>query len=260
MKKVNSYEEISALISLHFKKGVITNCFLIKEELEFYIKNKKIYYQEFEGGLLIFLKMQGYFNLKFYINDINAKFVIKSYKKIVVEVPGKNKDDFKILEKYFNEAGFAKVLARERMMYKGNTSVTHEDIRNIQTINLKYYKKTVKILRKNFDKYIGCIPSKEILKQDINDKNVYCYIENKKILGILHVSCTSKNSEIRHLAVNEEYRGNDIATKLVKKYLQDTVNLKKHVWTGSNNEIAKRLYSKLGYETDGYVSIVLINR
>jgi len=42
MRRINSFEELSNLISNNFKKGVFTNCFIAKDEFEYYI-NKKNY-------------------------------------------------------------------------------------------------------------------------------------------------------------------------------------------------------------------------
>ena len=78
-------------------------------------------------------------------------------------------------------------------------------------------------------------------------------------MGVLHISKKLKSSEIKHLVVSENYRGNGISKSLIEKYLLDTVGLSKHVWTGTNNEVAKNVYSKFGYKPDGYVSIVLTN-
>ena len=56
MKRIKKYDEISNLISAQLKKGMITNCFLSKDEFEYYIREKRLFYISYDGGLLIFIK------------------------------------------------------------------------------------------------------------------------------------------------------------------------------------------------------------
>jgi len=57
MKRVNNFEDLNKLISIHFKKGVYTNCFISKEEFESEIKNKTLFCHEYDGGILFFRKI-----------------------------------------------------------------------------------------------------------------------------------------------------------------------------------------------------------
>ena len=59
MKRIKKYEELSKLISVEFKKGVYTNCFISKDEFEKYINDKRLFYILCDAGLLIFIKKQG---------------------------------------------------------------------------------------------------------------------------------------------------------------------------------------------------------
>lgn len=257
MKRIKSYEELASLISSQLKKGVYTNCFIGKEEFELYISKKRLYYQIFEGGLLIFLKMSDYFKMKFYINNLEADLILKLSKKIVIEIPSKKEEDIEKLQKFFEKVGFNIVLNRIRLTQDKNIFTDKVNIENIEIANLKDYKKIVKILQKNYDKYTGCIPEREILKQDIINKNIYCYKINKEVVGVLHIVSKLKTSEIRHLVVVEEYRNKNIAKSLISRYLVDSDISTKYVWTSIDNDIAKKLYSKFGYESDGYASKVL---
>lgn len=240
----------------HFKKGVYTNCFISKEEFEFFIEKKRGYYLLFDGGLLIFLKMNGFFNMKFYINDSNCNFKIASNKKIITEVAGKSEKDLSTISEYLKKNGFDVTLKRERFSCKETSHTGNGLVKNVEKANLKDYKKIVKILRKNYDKYTGCIPMNEKIKEDIKNGNFYCYRIGKKIIGVLHISNRAKFSEMRHLVVLKKYRGNNVSKELIKQYLFDTKMQSKQVWTSMDNVVARKLFVGLGYEADGYVSKV----
>lgn len=253
MKRINSFEELSNLISNNFKKGVLTNCFVAKDDFEYYINNKKLFYISYGGGLLIFIKRQGFYNMKYYINDLNCDIKLPRYSKVVTEVVGKTEKSLETILEVFRKNNLNVVLNRLRLSC-GNPEIDEKlELKNVEKI--KDYKKIIKILRKNYDKYTGCIPTNSEM---VND-DFYCYKDGKKILGILHVCSKSNKTEMRHLVVPKKYRGRNISKCLITKYLLDTNEKSKQVWTSVNNEVAKNLFAGFGYEADGFVSAVLMN-
>jgi N-acetylglutamate synthase-like GNAT family acetyltransferase len=257
MIRIKEYDELNDLIMKHFKKGVYTNCFVSKDEFEFFIEKKCLYYYLFDGGILLFFKMKGFYNMKFYINNINCDFNIPSNMKIVTEVAAKSPKDLLDVSDYLKRNGFQLELQRERFSCKEPIYEKKECGKNVDIAKLKDYKKIIKILKKNYDKYTGCIPMKEKIKDDIENGNFYCYRNGKNLIGILHINKKQKVSEMRHLVVLKKYRGNKVSKELIKKYLFDTELQSKQVWTSVDNLVAKKLFVSFGYKADGYVSEVL---
>lgn len=253
MVKINNFEELNKLISMHLKRGVFTNCFISKEEYEEEIKNETLFYHAYDGGLLIFRKMDGYYKMNFYIVNPEIDLDINFNDIVVTEIVCKPEFDCCKIIELFNKNGMSLKLKRVRLSNENNN--INIESSNVEKANLKDYEKIIKLLRENFDKYIGCIPSEQNLKLDIAKGNFYCYEGNEEILGILHID---NKANIKHLAVDGNYRGKGIAKMLLSKYLQDVGNCKKYVWTGENNEAAKNTYFSMGYKLDGYVSYVLM--
>lgn len=259
MKRIKKYEEISNLISTQLKKGMITNCFLSKGEFEYYIREKRLFYILYDGGLLIFIKQCGYYNLKYYINDLGYNIKLPKFSRIVIEIVGKDRKSLEKSVEFLKKNKFNVVLNRLRFSCVNPPINEKLDIKNISKLKLKDYKKTIKILRKNYDKYTGCIPTKDKIKIDIEKGNFYCYKEDNKILGILHICSKANGTEMRHLVVLKRHRGKNISKCLIEKYLLDTASGTKQVWTSTNNKVAQNLFEKFGYEPDGFVSTVLMN-
>ena len=254
MEKINNFDELNGLISKHLKKGVYTNCFISKEEFEEEIKNETLFYHEYDGGLLLFRKMEDYIKMNFYINNPEIDLDIKFEEVVVTEIVCKPEFDCSKIIDLFKKNGMKLRLKRVRLLKEDSNIDTTSS--NVEKVKLKDYEKIVKLLRENFDKYIGCIPSEQKLKSDIESGNFYCYIENGEILGILHIA---NKTNIKHLAVDKEYRGRGIAKAILNTYLSDVGDGKKYVWTGENNEAALSTYCSVGYKLDGYVSYVLTN-
>lgn len=259
MKRINNYDELNQLITSNFKKGVFTNCFIGKEEFEKYIQQNRLFYSLYDGGLLIFIKNQGFFNMKFYIHNLNVKLQLPVFKKVVVEVAGKAEKDLGMIEKHLENVGLRCILKRLRFSCGDAVINNNLSCDKLTKVNLKDSQKIIKILRKNYDKYTGCIPSKEDIKMDIENGNFCCYKEGKKILGILHIRNNGSKTEMRHLAVLKKNRGKNIAKCLITRYLMDVKEKQKQVWTSTENEIAKKLFEGFGYKADGYVSKVWVS-
>lgn len=116
--------------------------------------------------------------------------------------------------------------------------------------------KALEFLNANFSQTTGCIPTLKQMELDIEKGNVIQAKMAEKIVGILHFDIQNKSSEIKHLAVDKEYRNNGIASQLLTEYEKIAKDKLHIVWTGADNHEAKRLYQKNGYRKDGYVSSV----
>ena len=213
-------------------------------------------------------------------------------KTIVVEVVAKNFEDanYQKQQDFLMQIGMEKVLERERFQHvkqmeedkvqtTENKNVKQVDKNSVALENLlvtfksnnetkSEYKivladeseliSVLEFLVCNFNKYYGCIPTEEKLRDDIKKKFIYIAKKEKEIIGVLHFQKTDKMVEIRHLAVGEKWRGKGVAKQLMRVYQNEIKVSKKIVWTGKENESAQRLYQKCGYQKDGYVSTVFL--
>lgn len=120
-------------------------------------------------------------------------------------------------------------------------------------------KKIVDFLKKNFSPITGCIPSLNQLKQDMAKGYVLQASIGEDIIGVLHFQQNGNNAEIKHLAVDEAYRGRKIAARLLENYEKRITAKQQIVWTGTENQKAQKLYQKFGYQKDGFVASVYQN-
>lgn len=256
MIKIDRYETISKLILKEFKKGVITNNFLTKADLENEILNCSLYAHKFAGGLLILRKRERHYILNYYINNTDINIDKAFLKDVVVEVVSRKNDDNESVISYFERQGYEICLERVRYVNNFCENVSFVAQNGIEMCKDVDVDNIMQILKENFNEYTGCIPLRSSLLRDIENENIYVY-KKEKIEGILHFKEEKNLSEIKHLVVLKTERNKKIATKLLNRYLYDTCEKKKRVWTGKDNTIARKFYEKNGYELDGYTSIVL---
>ena len=72
MKTVSQYEELAPLISTQFRRGVRTNAFFSRQELEGLIAREELSVQETGAGLLLLVERPWFDRLHFYLNDLSA--------------------------------------------------------------------------------------------------------------------------------------------------------------------------------------------
>ena len=267
MIKINSYEELSKLIFSFLKRGVQTNFFLPKKDVQREIECSSLHYFDTSTSLWIVREREEYYILNYYLNDfdesIKEVFCREFDKPIVVEIVAKDCGDDKFISvcDFFNKLGFNELVARERFT---KSVINSENVNNVENELIKItncekedFEDISRILNENFDKLYGCIPSKETLIGYIENNDIYKATYDGKLVGVLHLSNDGKNSEIRHLAVVKEARNKGVASLLLEFYDNNITSINKTVWTGKVNLAAQRVYEKNGYKKDGYVSNVL---
>lgn len=256
MKKVDKYEIISSLIMKQIRKGVMTNNFLTENDLKIEIENGLLYCCEYAGGLLILRDRDSHYILNYYINDITKNIEEIFDKDIVTEIVRRPNDNNSEIVQYFEKQNFICCLERVRYIHTCDEIVDNLTTEEIQLCKTDDAENVYEILKENFNVYTGCVPAKERFIKDIENGNVYFY-KDEKIKGVLHIDKNKISSEIKHLIVDKNERKKGIATKLLNKYFYDVECKKKTVWTGKENNCARKFYEKNGYELDGYTSCVM---
>lgn len=259
MRQIEAYPELNAMIMRQFRRGMVTNSFLSKEEYESEIAHGTLVYQEFENGLFIHRMRESHAILNFWLNDGFAWENLRFSPNTVLEIPHRERDTglIKAVEMWKN-VGFSSEFLRERM-------VCSDFCDNFAETDIKYAKpdefETVKaLLYENFSPLTGCLPTDGVIMRNIEEGEILLYKINHNPLGLLHFTKDSKRTELRHLCVKKASRGQGIGRELVYEFNRITNGMTRHIWVRNDNLPALMLYKNCGYRADGMTSDVLIRR
>lgn len=125
------------------------------------------------------------------------------------------------------------------------------------------YKKYIKELSKDYNfndifeifKDIVYVPSEENIKNILseyekeNEKSLYGYFINEKLVGIIGIMDNKENNEILHFGIHPEYRGMNLGTELI-----DFIKNKKKTMILSTDDDAIIFYKKYGFTYTEYFS------
>lgn len=253
MTKITDITQLNKLVSSAFKVGVLTNCNMTPEKWKEEIKKGLLYFNSFDGGVLFFKKRDFGFLMNYYIYDLQN--VSKEYftDEIYTEVVMRENDSINIFET-LKTAGFEHLFTRIRLK---NVSKEQNSLNNCR---IAPYKDIYSLMLSCFDEKTACIPSLEQLEKAAQNKMIIFKTDEKdKVIGFIHAQAERKKAEIRHLAVKENQRGKGIAKELVKEFNSRFKDYQKFVWVREDNEPAKHIYKKLGFEPDGFKSMVMCN-
>lgn len=259
MKKVESYASLNGMIMKQFRRGMVTNSFLAREEYEREISGGRLYCIEAENGLLLLRRRETHAILSFWLNDgaVPDKAVLPG--NTVLEIPHRERDTalLEMTEKW-KTRGFELEFCRQRMIFSDSAECYEND--SIRAAEHGEEQLVKELLCESFSPLTGCIPTGEALSEDIKNGGVLLYVADGEAFGLLHFTKEKKKTELRHLCVSEKSRGHGIAKSLVCRYNALTNGLTRQVWVRCDNAPAVKIYETCGYRTDGMTSDVLILR
>lgn len=257
MKKITDYAVLSEAISHHFGKTTVTNCFIDRQSYDAEIAAGTLFIHEYDGGLYIIKQRDGFAILYFYL-DSPASVIDQIPENSVIEIPYRERDEgLKSVAERFADSGTTKLFSRVRLTKIAEPTEYSDE--HISVANEDDSDEIAGLLYKSFDRLTGCLPSRDVLDEDIHNGNILVYRDGGKVVGLLQLKNDKATTEIRHLAVDENYRGQGIASSLVKSYLSDKKG-RARVWVREDYTDARRVYENNGYEPDGMKSTVLIKQ
>lgn len=260
MKLVERYEDLAPLLSAQLRRGVVTNAALTPEDWQQEIANRALWCHSWEGGLILLRCREGCCVMSFYLRELALPDDLTWDGPTVLEIAARPRDEelLKAVD-FWQSQGFAGLFRRERLALFKDTQVPPGT--GPLTARIADYSDTEAVwtlLRDNFDRMTGCLPTKDGLARDLEAGSVVCAdAPDGELAGVLHIAPGRNSTQLRHLAVGEAYRRRGAAQILLARYLEHTGFAKSLVWVRTDNQPARRFYAKNGYVPDGWGSTVL---
>lgn len=252
MKTVSRYEDLAPLISAQFRRGVRTNAFFGREELEGLIGRGELSVQTVPGGLLLLVRRADFSRLHFYLNDLSVPLEAELSGPVVCEIPFRPRDaGLREAADWLCGQGFLPLLSRMRLSRPAGPAPEGE--RPPRAPEAGEWPRLLEFLQRMFDPLTGCIPTLEELRAD------RCLLleGGEEPAGLIHFVQSRQGGEIRHLAVRPGLRGRGLSRCLIAGCLRALEGGTCTVWTGADNRAALGAYGGMGFQPDGWRSAVL---
>lgn len=244
MIPVTDYDALAPLLNELLFSGAMTNTLPSRSALEREIRAGTLFSQTVPGGLLLLRRRPDHDRLSILL-ERGELGGWRPEGPAVVELPHRIGDrGLDPAREAFSALGFALCLTRVRLSRRG-AAVPADGGAEPGCA----YDEALALFRRCFDPMTGCLPTREEL-------------EEASLLTLpgaaLHYAVKGGQTELRHLAVCPERRGQGLARQLMACYLAREGHRLSRVWTGRDNEAALRLYHAFGYREDPWQSEIYL--
>lgn len=263
MNRIETFEQYKALTKEIKSKvsSVATNCYFMPNEAKQYIEQSKMYYEEFDGILCIYV-VESRYNHLYYFRDKNVSIDIPSNNKTIVLdfVSRKEKEEsLKEEEDCFVQAGFKN--------YKYYIRMKKDIVHCAEEIECKYefsygdesYSSQIGSLWENsLDALSTPLPVDDKIKDMINANKVFYMLDKGKVISAVYMDASGKYSLLEHISVDNNYRKQGLGEKMLKYALDRIRELYDaeicRLWVDVNNTPALNMYLKNGFIEEGLIS------
>lgn len=256
MERVERFEDLAPRLSAQLKRGVVTNNFLSRTSYDQEVRAGLLVH-ETPGCLYLLRRRRGYYVLNFYLQQGFAPELPPVDLPMVLELVWRPKDTSAMAAvAQFEALGFVHQFGRRRFQREPGPGVPQQA--QVRFAAAEETAVVLALMERSFDAFGGCIPNPETLEREISDRSVLCIYDENGLAGLLHFQRGRAASEIRHLAVRADRRGQGLASQLLEAYLGETQGKKSQVWARRGNIPAERLYKTYQFRPDGWESAVLL--
>ena len=114
MKQIQSYEELSPLLSAQLKRGVMTNTALTQEDWRREIAGGTLWAEGWDGGLILLRRREGYARLNFYLQELALPAGLNWEGPTVMEIAARPRDEaLAAAVEFWKGQGFKELFRRE---------------------------------------------------------------------------------------------------------------------------------------------------
>ena len=271
MVRLKDIKEASRLAFAYMKPGVIANHVMTADEYQADIDAGALYAHTWPGGVLFLRKRERYHLLSYCVNDQNIFPDVELPAGTVTEIAYKpnGANAAKEAIQYWKQVGLKQVFERIRLTRPGG--LIYKPLHACLTPESKQHRivlagnqdidDCIKLIQANFDPITGHIPTSREIKASIVEGCILCVKDSysDEICGLLRCIHRAASVEIRQLALNEDVRGQGLASKLLDAFNEKWNEKKSTVWMRDGNMPALKAYQSAGFVTDGWRANVLTN-
>lgn len=262
-------EELEKIIGESFLKNCYTNNYLLPDFYNKSIAQKKLLFQRNGANTILLVDKDTFFQVYFYLNDMNEPLRISLQKPAVMEIlyRGSAGRPENLIE-YWCGCDFTEHLTRDNLIISGRRmnyySEINEDVICSFTGTRDEIFFTHELLVNSLDNYTGNILSIEDLYNYAEKGRIIFAYWKGEIAGALQFDIRNNIAWLDHISVAPAYRGQRIAKQLVNTFISANSidpDMKFSLWVRKDNVSALNLYAKFGfsYANKSTVSLVKIN-
>ncbi len=269
MKKIESIETFNSLIRSFKETREYTEHFPFNRNIfEKYIVEQRLFYEEDDQGLYFYVDEDLFYDLYYIIEKGSRLSVRRKKKALLINENQLSKDGISFNELYL-KSGFEVVAVNHQLTINIETEREHILKKYEETQEfLKEHDYTVAENRHAYNSEVKRLWTKNLKKTDVPYDH---YIEGNMLVLLdkdehllaasWYASNNGRDSEWRHIVVDEPYRGMGLSSVLTYYWLhlcaQNQIR-RGLTWIEENNTVSMKVHEKIGFVENKRLSIQYI--
>lgn len=277
MEKVVDLKQFSALVSTVKRTGrkVITNCYLLPNEINKYIQQEHIYWDNLSSGIFFLCEEVDFYYLYFYFSEPPSRktpiLKLKTKKPIVVDLvylESRKDEALSQIEEYFIAHKFRRYKLYKRYLLElptGERDSTYQYKIDNKSFTFGYpkpshFNEIQSLWRRMLDVYSIALPDEDEMMALVDKERLLCIFDgNGKLVGVIKQLIDGNAGSLWHLAVYEEYRHQGLARALMLYSIFEHKNVNRFLtWVEESNTPAIKLVYSIGFKIEGKVTRQLL--
>ncbi len=264
MKQLTDLSEYSFIVEKYHQKGCFSNDY-IQQQAANLVSDNLLYADTYDRNAFIFVKRSVGIRVYYYINDIDEKADFSVYNDMVVEILFRGELPQTEME-YLTECGFRINLIRD--LYGGIYQEIAPSLQFVQGVTVEAaetideVERACHLFNESFDRLSGDYISATEFPSLLESKSVLVAKSlDDEFLGAIHFGKQGVVIVVKHLAVMGNARGCGVGKSLMDACIQwnkETEKTRYQLWVQRSNDVAVRLYKKLGFKYLNKSTISLI--
>jgi GNAT superfamily N-acetyltransferase len=251
--RITDYEQLAPTLETLLRAGAVTNKLPNRETLCGEIAAGTLWAELLPEGVLLLQRRPGFQRMQFVLHRDAPFPQWQPTMPTVVEIPFRPTDTaLQAVDETLGARDFSLALTRVRLTRKANAAPVSPP-EDIFPAGCDQAQAVRTIFTDCFSPLTGCLPDEAALQAALRQEEIL-YCDG----GLLHYSPNLRTTELRHLAVAADHRGQGLARRLIAAYLARCGHQLSRVWTGEDNQVARHLYESFQYQEDPWRSHVRI--
>lgn len=259
MKIVNDME-LYGRCKNYIAKGWKTNFFLSEAEVAEYIQNGECSQMDFADGMYLFLEEDEKIRFFYFLEkEAQPKPLPESAKPIILEEVHLATKEKSPSKEEWMAVGFVPYLVRKRLRFLQKN--WQEEERPLEFATMEDAQIILNLMAESFEPFTSALPDFLELEEDILANRVLVVKHEDKLLGFLRFGMDKKNTVLWQIAVSKEGRGQGVGTGLVRDWMYANQECRQFLlWVREDNPSALKMYENLGFQPDGRLASVMIQK
>lgn len=265
INKIQSIEHYKFLLANCEVKGVLTNNYMMPNEVEDHLVNGMLKYVKTEHNLFLLVNKGNCYRVYYYIFDLTETVNLPAGSNYAIEILYRGEKFYpqQVID-YWQICGFKINLIRDFYIGKATDMVMcdiESDVKVMLAETVEEVKFALNLFNSSFDPYTGDFIDEDEIPTLLDERSISVAKRSDDLLGACHAYEKSKVMYLGHLAVTENARGKRVSRLLMQEMIERLRRDDKtrySLWVQRNNNVAVSLYETLGYKYSNKSTISLL--